>query len=53
MQSNASWKAVERFVVSSHVYKIYRGVKNMDFRAIQTQLQILVLLLDNYVTQVS
>lgn len=53
MQSNTSWKEVEWFVVSSRVYKIYRGVKNMDFRAIQTQLQILVLLLDNYVMQVS
>lgn len=50
MQSNASWREAEWFVVSSHVYKMCRGVKNTDFRAVQTQVQILLLLLANYVT---
>lgn len=49
MQSNASWREAEWFVVSSHVYKMCRGVKNMDFRAVQNQVQILLLLLANYV----
>lgn len=40
-------------MVRNRRYKMYRGVKNMDFRVIQTQVQILVRLLDNYVTWVN
>lgn len=32
---------------------MYKGVKNVDFRAIQTQVQTLAMLLDNSVTWVS
>ena len=52
MQGDESWKKAEWFVISNIIYKMYREVKNMDFRAIQTPVQILAMPLDNYVTWV-
>lgn len=50
MGSDERWKEAEWFVVSSAIYTTYRGVKDMDFKAIQTQVQIPAMLPDNYVT---